>query len=414
MMSKGDCVKILFIDVICGNGSTGKIVYDLYTECRKEGHEATVCYGRGRIIDEQNIFKFGLDLETYFHAVMTRLTGLTGCYSFFSTRRLLKFMKEFKPDVVHLHELHGYYMNLYPVIDYLKRKKIKTIWTFHCEFMYTGKCGHAFDCEGWKGKCGKCPQLKEYPSSLLFDFTRKMLKEKKRMFEGFDKLKIVTPSRWLANRVQQSFLGGRDIRVVHNGIDIQNVFHPRTFKHLRTKHKLSNEKIVLAIAPDLMSKNKGGSWVLELAERLKDQRIKFIMIGIKDMSSTFPDNVIAMGRNENQQELAEYYSMSDIFVICSKRENFPTTCIEALSCGTPVIGFDGGGTKETAPEGYGIFVPHGDIDSLEKTVRSVFDGSIKLKSKEECAQFGKGSYDKEVMTKNYMSIYNEKGLEELS
>ena len=398
-----NCVKILIIDSVCKQGSTGKIVYDLYTECRKDGHEAAICYGRGRKIDEQNIFKFGFDIETYFHALMTRLTGLTGGYSFLSTRRLLKFMDEFKPDVVHIHELHAYFVNIASVINYLKKNNIKSVWTFHCEFMYTGKCGHAFECEGWKDGCGKCPQVREYPSSLSFDFTKQMYNEKKKLFEEFNNLTIVTPSQWLADRVRQSFLGDRDIRVIHNGIDIQNVFHPRSFEHLKEKYNITDEKIVLAVASNLMSPQKGGRKVLELAKGMKNENIKFILIGVEDLKEKFDENVIALGRVENQQELADYYSMADVFVICSKRENFPTTCVEALSCGTPVVGFDTGGTKETAPEGLGCFVKYDDIKALEQSVVQGLDSASKLFN--ECAEYGKQNYSKQNMYMNYLSLY---------
>lgn len=398
-------MKVLLIEVNCKYSSTGEIVYNLYTDLNNNGHIAAVCYGRGPLVTGTNIYKFSSNIEVYAHAFLTRLTGLTGCYSIFATKNLIKFMDEFKPDVVHIHELHAYFVNLAPVINYLKKNNIKTVWTFHCEFMYTGKCGHAFECEEWKNECGKCPQVKEYPSSLLFDFTRKMFKEKKRLFDGFDNLKIVTPSKWLADRVKQSFLGDRDIKVIHNGIDTQNIFYPRAYEHLKVKHNITDEKIVLAVAPYLMKPRKGGRIVIELAKRMQNEKVKFILIGVDDLTKKFDDNVIAMGRTSNQIELAEYYSLADVLVICSKRENFPTTCIEALCCGTLVVGFDAGGTKETAPEGYGSFVEYGDIESLAGVIRALFKGESNLRSKSKCESYGKTNYSKIVMVKKYMQIY---------
>ena len=400
-------MKVLLIDVNCKYSSTGKIVYDLYTDLNKNGHIAAVCYGRGPLITEPNIYKFSSNIEVYAHAFLTRLTGLTGCYSYFATRNLIKFMDEFKPDVVHIHELHAYFVNLAPVINCLKKNKIKTVWTFHCEFMYTGKCGYAYECEKWKTECGECPQVKEYPSSLLFDFTKKMFNEKKRLFDGFENLTVVTPSKWLANRVKQSFLGDKDIRVIHNGIDVENIFYPKNYEHLKVKHNITDEKIVLAVAPNLMEPRKGGRHVVKLAKRLQDERIKFILIGVDDLNETFDNNVIALGRTENQQELAEYYSMADVFVICSKKENFPTTCIEALSCGTLVIGFDEGGTKETAPEGCGVFVPYGDMDKLEKAAKEVLVESNNSKIAIECTKYGMENYSRVAMCEKYMRVYQE-------
>lgn len=407
-MIVGRCIynmRVLLIDVNCKKGSTGKIVYDLYKENINRGHSSAICYGRGPVINEPNIFKFGIDLETYIHALLTRLTGFTGVFSPFSTRRLIKFIDDYKPDVVHIHELHAYFVNIDPVIKYLKKKKIKTIWTFHCEFMYTGKCGYSYDCNKWKNKCGKCSKVKEYPASLFFDFTKVMFDWKKRLFADFYNLKIVTPSHWLAERVRHSFLKDKEIQVIHNGIDTVNVFHPRSFKHLLKKHNLGDEKIVLAVAPNLMEERKGGKWVLELAKRCINENVKFILIGIDDLNSSFDHNIIALGRTSNQIELAEYYSMADVFVICSKKENFPTTCIESLCCGTPVLGFDEGGTKETAPNNYGSFVKYGDIDELYNKLKLILYGKKIIASKEDCATFGKENYDKAIMAKKYMNIY---------
>ncbi len=398
-------MRVLLIDVNCKYSSTGKIVYDLYTNLNSSGHTAAICYGRGPLVSEPNIIKFSSNIETYAHALLTRITGLTGVFSPFATRRLIKFISEFKPDVVHIHELHAYFVNIAPVVKYLKAHHIKTVWTFHCEFMYTGKCGYAYDCEKWKSECGECPRIKEYPASLYFDFTRKMFNEKKHLFENYENLTLVTPSKWLADRVKQSFLKNKEIRVINNGIDTQKVFYPRQYEQLKIKHHLTNEKVILAVAPNLMEERKGGKWVLELAKRFKNENVKFILIGVNDLSIKYGDNVIALGRTTNQIELAEYYSMADIFVICSKKENFPTTCIEALSCGTPVYGFDEGGTKETAPEGYGVFVNYGDIDSLSQEIEYYFNNKNVMKSKNECEAFGKDNYSKSIMFKKYVKLY---------
>ena len=397
-------MRVLQIDVNCKSGSTGKIAYDLHTQLIKDGHTSAVCYGRGEKIDEPNIYKFGYDLETKIHAALTRVTGLTGCYSYFSTKRLLRFMRAFKPDVVHIHELHAYFVNLKPVIRYLKEKKIKTIWTFHCEFMYTGKCGYAYECENWKTECGKCPHLKDYPKSFFFDFTKRMFRDKKNLMTDFESLTIITPSQWLADRVKQSFLGNKNIHVIHNGVDTENVFYPRNFEHLKKRHHLTDEKIILAVAPDLMSDRKGGKYVVELAKMMKDENVKFILIGVEDLSKKFPDNVIALCRTDNQVELAEYYSMADVFVICSERENFPTTCVEALCCGTSICGFDIGGTKETAPKELGSFVKYKNRIELKLAIEK------RIEFFQECldySEFGKKNYSKQVMYENYLEVWRK-------
>ncbi|MCA1031317.1 glycosyltransferase [Bacillus timonensis] len=398
-------MKVLLIDVNYKYSSTGKIVHDLYTDLTNNGHQAAVCYGRGPLENAPNVYKFSSNAEVYAHALLTRVTGLTGKYSPLATRNLIKFMDEFKPDVVHIHELHAYFINIAPVLNYLKENKVKTIWTFHCEFMYTGKCGHAFDCEKWKTECGNCPQVREYPSSFFFDFTRKMFNEKKKLFNGFDNLTIVTPSYWLSGRVNESFLADKDVRVIHNGIDTTNTFYPRNFDHLKKLHNITDEKIVVAVAPDLMSEQKGGRWVKELAARFKDKRVKFILIGVDDLSEEFGDNIIALGRTKNQIELAEYYSMADLTILTSMKETFSLVCAESLACGTPIIGFDSGAPSEVAPKGYGMFVPYGDVDSLEKAVRVSFEETEIFNSKDECVNYSKHNYSKESMYNNYLDLY---------
>ena len=395
-------MKVLLIDINCKHSSTGKIVYDLYSGLKSSGHIAAICYGRGPLVEEPNIYKFGIDIETYIHAFLTRVTGLTGVDSPFSTNRLIRFIDEFRPDVVHIHELHAYFVNIAPVMNYLKKNNIKTVWTFHCEFMYTGKCGYAYDCNKWKYECSECPQVAEYPKSLYFDFTKQMFNHKKQLFGGFDNLTIVTPSKWLADRLKQSFLKDKDIRVIHNGIDTETNFYPRPYDDLKIKHNLTDEKIILAVAPDLMSDCKGGQWVLQLAKRFQGKNVKFILIGVEDVSISHDENVVLLGRTSNQIELAKYYSMADVFVICSKRENFPTTCIEALACGTPVVGFDEGGTKETAPDKLGKFVEYGDIEALQEAVKKNIDGANLAFEFENYAQ---NNYSKIRMLDNYKKLY---------
>lgn len=361
-------MKLLLIDVNCKDSSTGNIVYDLYTSVNESGHEAKVCYGRGTKLSENGIYKFGIDIETKIHALLTRLTGFTGCFSYFSTRRLLKFIEDYKPDVIHIHELHAYFVNIKPLINYIKKKNIKTVFTFHCEFMYTGKCGHSYECTNWKTFCHKCPHLLDYPKTLFFDHTKYMFNQKKELFSNWNNLLITTPSSWLENRVKQSFLKDKNIQVIHNGID-SNIFYPRKTEDFKRNLNINPKtKIVLSLAPNLLSDAKGGKDVLQIAKKLKEKDIMFILIGVDEKNVGESDNTIIKPRIYDKNQLAKYYSVADLFCICSKKENYPTVCLEALSCGTPVVGYDTGGTKETAPYPYGEFVDYGDIEGLSNLI----------------------------------------------
>ena len=395
-------MKILLIDVNCKYSSTGKIVYDLYQKLHKDGHDVAVCYGRGEKIHEPGIYKFGIDLETKIHAGLARITGLNGYFSPISTARIIKFIDEFKPDVIHIHELHAYFVNIYALLKHIKKTGVKVVWTFHCEYMYTGKCGYSYDCINFQSSCGNCPAVKDYPKSLFFDWTHKMFMDKKKLLEDW-KFTVVTPSKWLADRVKLSFLKNHNIIVIHNGIDTGDIFYPRKradCEDIKKQFGLEGKKIILAVAPNIMDERKGGKTVLVLSEKLKDPNICFVLVGA-DETRKFNERVQLVSRTKNQDELALWYSTADVFLICSKRENFPTTCLEALSCGTPIVGIDEGGTKETAPAPYGIFVKN-DLMLLEDAIRTQLAANF---NKDEISLKAKELYAMEVMYRNYLEVY---------
>lgn len=396
-------MKVLLIDVNCKEGSTGKLVYSLYTFLNNSGDESAICYGRGKKINEKRIFKFGLDWETYLHALLTRVTGFTGVFSFFSTKRLLAFIDGFKPDIVHIHELHAYFVNIAMLIEYLNKKNIPIVMTLHCEFAYTGKCGHAGDCNKWTVECGQCQYLKEYVRTLWFDHTKFMFNQKKRLFCNSKQLMVTTPSMWLASRVKKSFLKNRVVQTIHNSIDT-DIFFNTSCDDIRSKYSDdTNTKFVLAVAPDLMSENKGGFYVVDVAKRFEKENIKFILIGDKEREPYVNGNIISLGCIYDRAVLAKYYSLANVFVICSKNENFPTTCIEALCCNTPVVGFDVGGVRETTPYNLGMFCQYGDINALEKNIREVLCWNTEQLPFDGVREY----YNSKRMCEEYLSVYKK-------
>lgn len=399
-------MKVALIDVNCKHSSTGKIVYDLYTDLNKNGHEAAVYYGRGPKINEKNIFKFGIDLETYFHALMTRITGFTGVFSPFSTCRVIRKLKKFKPDIVHIHELHAYFINLKPIMNYLKSAPVKVIWTFHCEFMFTGKCAYTYGCNKWETECNKCPQVQEYPKSLVFDFSNPMFRQKKELFKNFDNLRIVTPSEWLEKRVKRSFLKNQPTTVINNGVDLE-IFKYRESK-LKSELNLQNNLIILSVAPNIFDDRKGGKDVLTVAEAVKHLPIVFIMIGVEKKLDIDLNNVIQLPKTKNQFELSEFYSIADAFLILSNMENYPTTCLEALCCGTPTIGFNTGGTAETARHGFSDFVKFGDLNSIINLITNLKNNDIE--SRNDIINSYQTVHSKATMTNNYLNLYSKETL----
>jgi len=393
-------MRILLIDVNCKYSSTGKLVHDLYSDLNDNKNQAAICYGRGPAIKEPNIFKFGLDWETSIHALLTRLTGYTACFSIISTYRLINYIKKFRPDIVHIHELHAYFVNIKPLLKYLKNKKIPTIVTLHCEFMYTGKCGHSYECNKWKNKCGKCPHLQDYPKTLFFDHTAYMHNQKKILFEDFSNLIVTTPSEWLSNRAKQSFLKSKEILTIHNGVDT-SIFYPRDTLFLRQELCLNPDcQVILSVAPDLMNRVKGGMFILKIAAFFPDMH--FVMIGVDSEIDTIPNNVTILPRITDQDLLASYYTLASVFVICSEKETFSLTCAEALCCGTPIAGFKCGAPELIFQEPYAKFVEYGDVSSLLLAIK---EQSVNYD--ETIVSYGK-TFSKESMLAAYRALYFKK------
>jgi glycosyltransferase involved in cell wall biosynthesis len=389
-------MRILLVDVNCKQGSTGKIIYDLYTELNKIGYLAAIAFGRGPVINEPRIFKFSSNLETIFHVLMTRIFGIHGFFSPISTYRLIKFIKRFNPDIVHLHDIHGYFVNIVPLVNYLKRKNIKTVWTFHSEFMYEAK-GYSYSYT----EDPKWIRKKEYPKSILFDFSKWSIKVFEKAFQGFTNLVIVSPSKWIYNKINNSFYKRFKNIVIHNGIN-QDIFKPRDATYLLKKHNLLNKTIILSVAPNIMDERKGGYNVLQLSKMLVNYNFHFILIGVNDLNLVNYKNVTLINKISDQSLLAEYYSIADFFLILSKKENFPTTCLEALSCGTPIIGFSTGGTSETAPLPFGNFYPEGDLITISQFL--IKNPKLKSTYSQQIQDF-KSIYNKTSMLKKHLELY---------
>lgn len=398
-------MRILQINTVYKTGSTGKIAYELHQRLKSSGYNSVVYYGRGGKVVNEDAYKFANRFGVYLHVLITRVIGITGFSSNLSTAILLRAIKKYKPDVVHLHNLHGYYLNLYHVIKYLKKKSIKTIWTLHDEFMLTGMCGFSITCMNWMTGCGHCPRVSDYPKSFFLDFTRWQLQKKKKVFEGFTDLTFVTPSEWLRRQVKKSIVKEINCVVIPNGINVDRVFYPRDYQARIAEMGLSGKKLILSVVSDFFDQRKGGRHFIELANLLrKEEELHFIIIGYNDAIEKLPSNVTGIRRTENQDELALFYTAADLFVILSEIENLPTVCLESLACGTPVVGFDAGGTKETAPDTLGEFVTYGGMETLELAVRT----ALKKKSpevSEECRKYAIQNYSIDKMFQKYVKLY---------
>lgn len=399
-------MKILQINCVYKNGSTGKIVADIHTELKNAGHHSAVCYGNGQRVKESNVYKISNKLLGKFNALRSRITGVMYGGCFFSTKKLISVIKRQKPDIVHLHCLNGNFINIYKLITWLKKSSIKTVLTLHAEFMHTANCGYALDCEKWKTGCGKCPRLKKETNSLFIDGTHSSWVKMKKAFDGFNEnLIVASVSPWLMERAKQSpILADKKHTVVYNGLDT-DVFKLYETQDLKDKHGVTDEKIIFHATPSFNNDPnhiKGGYYVLKLAEKMKDDNVKFIIAGNYDASIKIPENMIMLGRVSNQEELARYYSMADITLLTSKKETFSMICAESLCCGTPVVGFEAGAPEQISLTEYGSFVEHGNIDLLLAKTREMLAKSY---SKTNIEAVAKNTYSKETMAKSYIKLY---------
>lgn len=400
-------MRVLTINSVYNSGSTGKIAAAIHKGLLERGHISSIAYGRGEVVNDPGVYHIGWDWEVKLHVLHTRLFGTVGHGSILGTIQLLKYMDKFKPDVVHFHNIHGYFVNVYMLVDYIRQKEIPVVWTLHDDWAFTGRCGYFYECERWKRGCGDCPNLAEYPSTLFLDRSAGEWKRKRKAFCSIQRLVLTPPSQWLADDVRRSFLGDKWIEVVPNGIDTQDTFYPRDRNELRQKIGISQtQPVVLAVAPDFTNERKGGKYVIELANAVEKDNIKVLIVGWKGDTNSLPPNVIALPPTQNQHELAECYSAADVFVITSRGENFPTVVLESLACGTPVVGFKVGGIPEQANGHCGITVTPGDVVELRKGVLRVLSKRDSFVRK-SCRKTAVEKYSNQVMIEKYISIYRE-------
>ena len=400
-------MKILQINCTYREGSTGKIVYLIHTGLIQEGIESSVCYGRGERADsDPNVRKICSNLYAKLNNLRSRITGLMYGGCILSTHRLIRYIEEYSPDVVHLHCINGYFVNIYLLISWLNSHHIKTILTLHAEFMYTGNCGHALDCDGWLYGCGHCPRLHTETLSWFVDGTAKSFKKMYQAFSGFqDNLTVVSVSEWLMERAKKSpILSKMDHRVIYNGVDT-SVFTYIPKSEARARLGLKNEKIVFhatAMFSDSPEHLKGGYYVIELAKSMPN--VIVLVAGKNIIKANLPANVVLLGEINDQSLLATYYNAADITVIASKKETFSMICAESLCCGTPVVGFKAGGPEQISLEEYSEFVEHGNLKDLVKCV-DVWLG--KAFSRQEIAQHASEKYSNIEMYKKYFGLYRE-------
>lgn len=393
--------RILFINSVC-NGSTGTICKNLYKAAVEAGHECCIAYGRGEAPRGFNTIKIGNKLDFYLHVLKARLFDASGFGSKRATKEFIKNIDEFKPDIIHLHNIHGYYVNVEILFKYLKEHpEIKKVWTLHDCWTFTGHCVHYtyVKCDKWKYSCNdKCPNKNDYPKAL-FSRIKSNFNKKKQIFNGVKNMVLVTPSKWLKAEVEKSFLKKYHIEVINNGVDT-NIF--KSVKStIKRVYGIENKKIILGVA-SVWDKRKGLDLFIDLSRQL-DNDYQIVLIGLnKKQIKKLPSKIIGISRTESAEELAKWYSVAHVYFNASIEETFGMTTVEAISCGTPVIAFNKTALPEIVDKN-GILIKENDLGELKNIISKIASGKITINVRKN------NIVNMEFFVLNYLQLYEGVG-----
>lgn len=393
-------MKVLQINATYGSGSTGKICYSVAKLMNKENIENLTLYSQGSLKAENAV---KIKNKTYYkiQALKSRIFGNYGFNSSSATKEIIRQIKEFSPDIVHLHNIHGHNVNLKTLFTFFKKNpEIKLFWTFHDCWAFTAYCPHytMAKCYKWQSECSHCILRKEY--SWFFDKSKKLFNRKKELFTGLN-LTIVTPSEWLAGEVKKSFMKDYPVKVINNGIDL-SVFKP-TESNFREKHGIGNDKFLLSGVAFGWGERKGLDVFIKLSERLDKDKYAIVLVGGNaETDKLLPKDIISIHRTQNQTELAEIYTACDLFVNPTREEVLGLVNIEANACGTPVLTFDSGGSPECINKKSGSVVSCDDIDGLINEIERI--RNERPFTKENCILRAE-EFDADKKFKEYTELY---------
>lgn len=399
--------KLLIINVSANTGSTGRIAEGIGKLAKDNGYEPFFAYGRKCLNSSSNLIRIGNDFDIKMHGISSLLFDNHGFGSKNATKEFIKQIDKIKPDIINLHNIHGYYLNVEILFSYLKKIKVPIVWTFHDCWPFTGHCSYfdRYHCEKWKIGCNNCPNIKGYPKSIFLDRSYRNYNKKKHIFrEITNDTVLVAPCLWMKENIEQSFLADYPIRVINNGIDL-NAFKPIIDQQVRDKLNIPmHNKVILGVA-SIWDERKGLKDFMALRERL-NENYTILLVGLnKKQVSSIPNGIIPIERTESVEELAKIYSMANIFVNPTYIDNFPTTNLEALACGTPVITYKTGGSPDAIDENTGIVVPQGDINQLEISVRNAIDNNIF--SSDNCRFRAEYLFSRDDRFYDYIKLFDE-------
>ena len=404
--------KLLQINpVVRINTSTGRIMQEIGQLAMSNGWESYIAYSYGR--DgikpcDSKLMPVGNKADVAWHGLVTRLTDRHGLASEGATRAFIREIERIQPDIIHIHNIHGYFLNYRVLFDYLAKCNTPVVWTVHDCWLYTGHCYYYsyIGCNKWKTECVQCPQRKMFPSSWWADRSKQNFRDKKAAFTSLPKERftIVPVSDWIKGEMQHSFLKEYDFRVIHNGIDT-NVFTIYDPAEVKKKYQLEGKRIILGVA-SIWCEEKGWNDFMRLAERL-DENERLVLVGVDEKhQAMLPKNITGIRRTENIRQLAELYSAAEAFVNPTWQDNYPTVNLEAIACGTPVVTYRTGGSIEAVTEQTGLVVEQGDVDGLLQAIRTIEERG-KAYYQEPCRTHALKNFKKEDRYAEYLKLYDE-------
>ena len=398
-----DTFKLFQINSTYNWGSTGRIAEEIGQIIIKEGGESYLAYGRYHNTGLSKPIFIGNKIEIYNHVLQSRLFDNHGLLSKNATKQLIKQIETIKPSIIHLHNIHGYYLN-YPILfDFLSNIKVPIVWTLHDCWPFTGHCAHfeSINCYKWKKQCHNCKGLNTYPKAFIDSSHRNFLL-KKEFLTKVPNITLVPVSNWLEQLLSESFLSHYKTHVIHNGINI-DLFKPTLDSTILRKFKIKDRFVILGLT-NIWAKTKGLNDFIEL-DRLIDHNIfQIFLVGLNNNQiKKLPETIIGIPRTDSIEDLVKLYSHAGVFVNPTWEDNFPTTNLEALACGTPVITYNTGGSPEAIDENTGYVVPKGNIHELYEAIKKIQEGKI---NREECRKRAEKLYNKEERFKEYIDLYN--------
>lgn len=398
---------VLQINSSANYGSTGRIAEGIGNHVQGMGWRSVIAYGRYVRPSKSELIRVGDNMDVRLHGLESRLLDDHGLGSRRATKDFLRKVDEMKPDIVHLHNIHGYFLNYKLLFEYLNATHIPVVWTFHDCWSFTGHCSHfnQVGCTKWSSMCEKCPQRRDYPQSILIDRSKNNYLLKKRLFTSIENLTIIPVSEWLGDITSKSFFSGKKIQVIYNGIDL-SIFRPYyDTNDLIQKYELTEKKVLIGVA-SAWSETKGLGDYIKLSKVLPHE-YRIVLIGLDPVKhSSLPDNIICIPLTWSQEELAKWYSIADICLNLSYQETFGLTTVEALACGTPGIVYNRTASPELLTEETGVVVEAGDINALLNAIQLMVSKGRDY-YKEKCCRRAKLHFDKEQSYKKYIELYKQ-------